>query len=187
MAAGQDVFARRELNFNGAFTADTGLISGGTLTGVLMQSIGLNYQQQISRIYDLGTAGAQANVYYIGGRSSGNMNVAHVVGPALALQAYYTSFSDVCQAGSNNIAVNLSRSACGAPAAQGTTLNGGVATATVSYKAKYCVLVGIGMNVGAQDLVIQESSNLTFANLEFTESGGPQVVGDINPPANPIA
>src|SRR3954470_21030439 len=107
-----DVFARTQLNFGGAFAADTGLLSGGTLTGVMMQNLTLNYSQMISRIYEIGPAGQTPFVYYVGGRSQGNLGVGHVVGPALAMKAFYTSYSDVCSAGQNSISVNLIRAAC---------------------------------------------------------------------------
>lgn len=160
----KDVFARTQLNFGGAFAADTGLISGGTLTGVLLQNLNLSYQQNVSRIYDIGPAGQTPYVYYVGGRSSGSLSAAHIVGPALAMQAFYTSFSDVCAAGTNNISVNLTRGTCGAT---GTNAN---TSRTIKYNAKYCVLVQIGMSVSANDLVVNESSQLMFSNLEYSEN-----------------
>lgn len=164
-----DVFARTQSNYGGAFAADTGLISGGTLTGVLLQNLNLSYQQNVSRIYEIGPAGQVPYVYYVGGRASGTLAAAHIVGPALAMQAFYTSFSDVCAAGTNNISVNLSRSSCGATGATAGAPTSG--TRTVSYNAKYCVLVQIGMSVSANDLVVNESSQLMFSNLEYSEGG----------------
>jgi hypothetical protein len=159
-----DVFSRTQLNFGGAFAADTGLLSGGTLTGVLMQNLQLNYSQNVTRIYEIGAAGQTPFVYYVGGRSQGSLGVGHVMGPALAMKAFYTSFSDVCSAGTNNISVNLSRSACGQSSARQT------GTRTVRYNAKFCVLVQLGVATRADDLVVNESSNVTFANLEYDEA-----------------
>lgn len=163
----QEVFARTQANFGGAFAADTGLISGGALTGVMLQNLNLSYQQNVSRIYEIGPAGQTPFMYYVGGRASGSMSTAHIVGPALAMEAFYQSFSDVCAAGTNNISVNLTRSACGAGA---NTPAGAVTNSrTIRYNAKYCVLVQIGMSVSANDLVVNESSQLMFSNLEYTE------------------
>lgn len=159
-----DVFARTQLNFGGAFTAETGLISGGTLSGVLLQNLQLSYQQNVTRIYEIGSAGATPFVYYVGGRSQGSLSAAHIVGPALAMQAFYSSFSDVCAAGRNNISVNLTRSACG------TGGNAATNSRTIKYNAKYCVLVQIGMSVAANDLVVNESSQMMFSNLEYSEA-----------------
>lgn len=159
-----DVFARTQLNYGGAFTAETGLISGGTLTGVLLQNINLSYQQAVTRIYEIGAAGQTPFVYYVGGRSQGSLSAAHIVGPALAMAAFYSTYSDVCAAGRNNISVNLTRSACGGSAGAATT------SRNIKYNAKYCVLIQIGMGVAANDLVVNESSNIMFSNLEYTES-----------------
>ncbi len=159
-----DVFARTQLNFGGAFTAETGLISGGSLTGVLLQNMTLSYSQNVTRIYEIGAAGQTPFVYYVGGRSQGNLSAAHIVGPALAMQAFYQSYSDVCKAGTNNISVNLTRSACG------TGNNAATTSRTIKYNAKYCVLIQLGMSVSANDLVINENSQLMFSNLEYAEA-----------------
>lgn len=157
-----DIFKNTELGFGGAFTADKGLISGGKLTGVMMQQLSLQYQQQVTRIYEIGEQGASmTNIYYIGGRSSGTMQVAHVVGPKLAMKAYYDEYSDVCAAAKNDISLKLTKVDC-------NTKGGG--TKTITYIAKYCVLVQIGMSVSAQDMVINENSQIMFSNLDLTET-----------------
>lgn len=156
-----DVFARTELTFGGAFAADRGLVTPNNgLTGVMMQNLSLTYSQNVSRIYEIGIANTIPNVYYIGGRSQGAMQAAHVIGPRLSMKRYYTNFSDVCQAGVNNIQLHLTRADCS---------NG--RSASVKYLAKFCVLVQIGMAVAAQDMLINENSQLMFANLVYEEFG----------------
>ena len=155
-----DVFKRTELNFGGAFAADKGLITPNKgLTGVMMQNLSLNYSQNVTRIYEIGKVNETPHVYYIGGRSQGTMQAAHVIGPKLAMKEYYENFSDVCEAETNDIEIKLTKADC----------RPGGGAKTISYKAKYCVLIQIGMSVSAQDLVINENSQLMFSNLEYTE------------------
>lgn len=160
-----DVFARTQLSWGGAFTADQGVISGG-LSGVLMQQLGLNYAQNISQIHELGDyapgkVGA-TRVYYVGGRAQGQLQVAHVLGPGLAIREYYEKFSDICAAEANSIRINLTGGTCSGPGQVGAT--------TFAYLAKRCVLVNLGINVNANDLVLNSNSALMFSNLEFAGS-----------------
>lgn len=153
-----DIFKRTELKFGGAFAADKGLITPNKgLTGIMMQSLSLNYAQNVTRLYEIGRAGESANVYYVGGRSQGSMQAAHVLGPKVSMKQYYENFSDVCQAETNDIELRMANAECH---------SGGK---SVKYKAKYCVLIQIGMSVTSQDLVINENSQLMFSNLEYTE------------------
>lgn len=157
-----EIFKNTSLQFGGAFAANRGLISsfGGRLTGVLMQSLQLSYSQAVTRIFEIGQSGQVGNIYYIGGRASGNMSVAHIMGPKLLMKPFYEAFSDICEAGNNNVQVQLDKAACGP----------GGGTRRLTYVAKFCVLIQIGMNVGAQDLLINEGSSLMFSNLDFTEA-----------------
>ena len=66
---------------------------------------------------------------------------------------------DGVRAVANDIEVKLTKADC----------QPGGSAKNISYKAKYCVLIQIGMSVSAQDLVINENSQLMFSNLEYTE------------------
>lgn len=152
-----DVFTRTEVDFGGAMHAQFGIIAPlNGLSGVLMQNIQLSYSQQVTRIYELGNRGAKTKVYYIGGRSQGSMGAAHVVGPGVAMKAFYDTFGDVCRAQSNTCVLDLSPNICSG-------------AAKAMYTCKYCVLISIGVSVAAQDFVINENSQLMFSGLEFNE------------------
>src|ERR1700749_2480879 len=94
-----DVFTRTEVGFGGAMTSEKGLLTpNGGITGVLMQNLQLSYSQNVTRIYEIGRAGQMTNMYYISGRAAGQLNVAHIIGPAGAMTTFYNTFSDVCAA-----------------------------------------------------------------------------------------
>lgn len=125
-----------------------------------MQNLQLSYAQAVTRIYELGTSGNTPNVYYIGGRSQGTMGVAHVIGLAAIMAAFYTKYGDVCNAATNDIQANVT--------------NGDEApcvTKKINYTAKFCVLVQIGLSVGAQDMVINKNNQFMFSNLIYNEGG----------------
>lgn len=169
-----DLFERTEVNFGGSMHSQFGLlVPSGGLTGVLMQNLQIAYSQNVSRIYEIGRAGLPTNIYYIGGRANGQLSAGHVIGPGSTMLAFYRQFSDVCQAGTNLLSLKIGPNVCGTAkpvaAALGVSPPAPAAAVPVNltYTAKYCVLVNIGMGVAAQDFVINETSALTFSGLEL--------------------
>jgi hypothetical protein len=157
-----ELFTQTEVDFGGAMHAKLGVVvSNKGLSGVLLQNIGLNYSQQVTRIYELGIIGQKTKVYYIGGRAQGMLSANRVVGPGSAMKQYYETFSDICQAGQNTIALDFNQNICGI----GGSLNG--IKPRAKYTSKFCTLMTIGVTQGAQDFVINESSQLMFSGLEF--------------------
>lgn len=169
MAANQDIFARTELNFGGAFTVDGGMVVAdgqNGLTGVLLTNLQISHQQNINKIFDLGVFNQKANMYYIGGRAQGSLNAGHIVGPALALKDYYTRFSDVCKARTNTIELKLNRANCDVQGNNNIVQNVG----GISLTCKYCVLQGVQFGVNSQDTMINESSAIQFGSLSYEEN-----------------
>ena len=153
-----ELFKKSEVKFGGAMTADKGMFtSTGGLTGVLMQGLNIQYQQNVTRLYEIGVENEVTNVYYVGGRSAGTLGVSHVIGPGVAMKAYYENFSDVCNADTNAIRFSMKPNVCGNKAQ----------IEKAEYKAKFCVLVQVGLSVQAQDFVINQSSNMMFSGLEY--------------------
>lgn len=168
-----DLFSTTEVKFGGGMTSKLGMIvSNNGLSGVMMQNIQLQYQQQVTRLYELGVSGQQTNVYYVAGRSQGSMSAAHVIGPGVSMMAFYTAFSNPCNARNNQIDLNLTPNLCspGAqqPANQPNQQADPAQASNLKYSCKYCVLVGIGVGVQAQDFIVNESSQLMFSALDFT-------------------
>ena len=164
-----ELFSRTEVDWGGAMTSQFGMVVPNKgLTGILMQNLQLSYMQNVSRLYELGRSGEKTRIYYVGGRAQGSMSAAHVVGPGVTMKTFYDNFSDVCKAQTNDCEIRLTPNICsstGVQAITGTALAFG--STVMSYKAKYCVLVSIGVSVSAQDFVVNESSQMTFSGLEF--------------------
>ena len=155
-----DLFTRTEVDFGGAMHAQNGIVGmvGGVQLGILLQNLQLQYSQQVTRLYELGTAGQRTRVYYVSGRAQGQLTAAHVIGPGSVLVPFYQSFSDVCNAGSNNLTLNVAPNICA----------GSTQASPTSWTCKFCVLIQVGMSVAAQDFVINESSTIMFSGLDVT-------------------
>lgn len=173
-----ELFSRTAVNFGGAFTAQNGLIvPNNGLTGVLMQNLQIQYAQMVNRLYELGQQGQKTNVYYVSGRSSGNLSAAHVIGPNVGMLTFYRNFSDVCQAQGNSLQIILEPNTCAfngsstlSTTASGTAVAAaaGAADTVKQYTAKFCVLQSIGLGVAAQDFIINSQAQLMFSGLDVT-------------------
>lgn len=153
------IFQRAGTKLAGVFSADVGRLSfGKDASTALVQSVNGTFMQNITRLYEVGQEEAKlANVYYVGGRSQGNLAIARVIGPAVLISAFYRKFGDVCHANTNTIELDLNAGLCF-----------GVKQDKLKYSCQYCVITQLGFSVGAQDMIVNEQSALMFSNLDFT-------------------
>lgn len=162
-----DVFSRASQNLADIIPVDAAKITfaagGGNTFGVgmLTQNIQINYQQQINRLYEVGSN----STYFVGGRTQGQLAIGRVIGPRGVQVAFYTKYGNMCNARDNTI--NFSSSgdcSTGASVASGSI---GAADGTgAKYTMKFCVITNIGISVGAQDMIVNENLQLLFVSLE---------------------
>jgi hypothetical protein len=166
-----DVFGRTPLQFGGAFSADAATVTFGSISsentgldagiGLLTQQLGINYQQPVTRIYEIGTH----NVYYIAGRCQGNANVARILGPRPIMTAFYEQYGDVCNA-SENVIQFYAETGClaagdFAPNNQSTIQD----VPALLLEMTGVVLTTISETVRAEDMVLNEQLQLMFISL----------------------
>lgn len=162
--ATSDVFGRRPLEFGGAFAADSACINLGltcidpdteeviSTDGLLTQQLSVQYQQPITRLYEVGTQ----KTYYVAGRPQGSANIARVLGPGNVMAAFYTCLGDVCRADENDLCFCLESNCLGNDEQEFASLN---------VCLKNVVLQSIGMSVQAQDMIINEQLSLFFTAM----------------------
>lgn len=136
-------------NFTGA--------SGGNAaatTGLLIQNVQVNYQQQVSFVYDLT---APADVYYVSGRTQGTLQIGKVVGSAGTMKTFYTEFGDVCKM---NASKNFTMSGI-----TGCTATTGASGNIVIHQP---LVTSVGFSMSVDNAVIGENCQLMFASLDLT-------------------
>lgn len=147
-----DIFSRT-VSYGGAFSAD-----GATLTfsqfgaGLLAQSIQWQYQQNVTRLYEV----ASSAIYLVAGRTQGQAGVQRVMGPTALAESFYTTYGDVCNADTNTLTF-VTQTGCSGSSTDDTvtiTLNG-------------VVIVSYGGAVSAQDMVVNETLALLFLWLTY--------------------
>jgi hypothetical protein len=165
--AAQEVFGRTPLQFGGAFSADAATVTFGAIgdsgdttldagIGLLTQQLGINYQQPVTRIYELGTR----FVYYIAGRCQGNANIARILGPRPIMGAFYAQYGNVCNAAENSI-IFYAETGC---VTQGDLGDFGVGPSML-LQMTGVVLTTIAETVRAEDMVLNEQLQLMFISL----------------------
>lgn len=151
-----DIFNRATPRYGGSFTSDgarlhfAGDIEGA---GLLIQNITVNFQQAITRIWEL----SSNTTYYIGGRTSGQMGMTRVLGPTPLSRAFYTRYGDVCNVSDGSVITLNFENACGP---EGTNLG------ETTYQVRQPVITALGINMSAADMVISENVTMLFATLE---------------------
>lgn len=155
-----DIYGRNTDAFAGSFAADQGRLTfpqlvdnQGAVTGLLLQNMGVTYSQQVTRLFEVGSS----NIYYVAGRTSGQANIARVVGPRKLAREFYLTYGDVCRARTNTLHFSVS-TGCD------TTQNN---TARASYTAHFAVITTIGLTVAAGDMLINEQLALMFSSFLY--------------------
>lgn len=177
-----NIFNRSAQALGGVFLSDFAKLSFGAGNGgvavpaVLVQNMNFTFSQQISRLYEVGSAaggvGSPTNVYYVGGRMQGQLTIARVIGPSNAVAAFYTTFGCVCTAKQQNITLDLGQGDC---LNNGNCQPGG--QQDLKYILKECVITQIGVSVAAQDMLINENVQLMFNDAELVAGGAPGNAG----------
>jgi hypothetical protein len=112
---------------------------------------------------EIGTTGQdKTNIYYVGGRTAGQMGLSRVIGPKTTIKELYKEYGDVCKSCNNTIELQLKETDC--CQADTTTANG----SEITYTLKHVVLIQVGIQIGAQDMMINEQSSLMFSGLDYT-------------------
>jgi hypothetical protein len=154
-----DIYNRQASTLGGVFTSDRMIVSMGTeVPTALLQSTNFNYQQTVSKFYEL----SSNHIFLIGGRTQGSAAIGHIIGPKRAMSAFFAKYGDVCKARSNTIDMSLVAQDCDIE---------NFAEATTTLTAKLCVIVNVSIGVEAQQAIINSNSQLMFSSLEYKENG----------------
>lgn len=149
-----DVFNRDAANFGGAFAADRARMtfSGfGDATGTLVQSLSVQYQQVINRLYEIGSS----KIYFIGGRTQGNGSLGRVIGPVKLTSQFYKTFGDLCTLGSGNAVTFDFSQECGSGAV------------TANYTCKQLLIIGVGFSMTSNEMMISEQVSFMFNSMNI--------------------
>ena len=148
-----DIFNKVSKNRVDGFSLDKAKLTFSALpstSGLLIQNVQINYQQQVSFVYDLANP---ADVYYVAGRTQGTMQIGKVVGSASLMKTFYQKYGDVCAVTQDILKIS------------GVTGCSGQNQADLDIAQPVITSVGISMSV--ENAVVGENCQLMFASLSL--------------------
>jgi len=173
--------------FQGAAVKAAGSMSGnkGGITGELGATLGIvtnvqiQFQQQISRIFDLNRANETDEdsgiMYFVGGRATGNMTIGRIIGPNpktgdAEVCDFYHKYGNICDL---QTAISITFSGQGVSA--NTESGGGTGICDQSQDTTFTMLTPMITNMGisqnSQDTMVTENLQFQFADLQCNAGG----------------
>lgn len=156
---GTPIFSREDTSLKGVFSSDSAQLTFKSgVTGALIQGLNFNYAQQVTRLYEIGNEGDRSNIYYVGGRTQGTVSLNRVIGPNAVIKTMYSNYGDVCQARENTMTLKLNESDC----------SGQGAAEAITYEMKFCVITQVGVQMQAEQMIINEQTQMMFSGLDVS-------------------
>lgn len=147
-----DIFGKIPTSTAGTFSIDKATMTlTGITTGMLVQGLQIRYSQPITMLYDLAKA---ADVYYVAGRSQGQLTINKMVGSAGLVKTFYTTYGNVCNIKGKNVALNFTGSGCGSTGVGNGALN-----------INEPVITEMGITMSIEQATVAESVQMMFSSM----------------------
>ena len=165
-----DIFSRAGNDFRGAFSADAARVvfagqgalstdAGGV--GLLTQNLSLNYSQQVTRLYEIGT---QAT-YLVAGRTFGSIGMGRVLGPRSVQMSFYTRYGNVCNAAQNNFNLEMDAACTTSPNSNQAAVGQG--SGNYRFAIRNVVITNFGLTMAAMDMLVNEQLQMLYVSLDI--------------------
>jgi len=156
-SSANDILGRRPQSVRRAYSADNFqiAISGRDNTFMLVQQIGFNYAQQVSRLFDLENADYQA---YVAARPQGQMTISNVITDLGGMVDFTQQYGDVCSAETGkNITVSI----------EGKGQTGLCQKQGGSISFSQPVLVSASVSMSVADYLVSNNMAFIFASASY--------------------
>jgi len=150
-----DMYNRQTAPLGGSFSADQAEMYFAPFTntgvGLLIQNLGIQYNRQVTRLFEIGSP----RQYYVDGRSEGTASIGRVLGPGIVQQVFYKRFGNVCNANSNVLFFKMSN-----------TCESSV-TSKAAATLHHVVITSFGLTTNAQSVLINEQLQMMFSFMDM--------------------
>jgi len=150
-----DVFGRTTV-FGDAMAADATKLTFTQFSsaGLIIQNVTIGYNQTVTRLYAL----EDGKVYFVAGRTDGQMDLQHVIGPAGLQQAFFREFGNVCNVKDKILALTL-QAGCNE------------STNKAAVKVGTPVITSLNLQVNSNDMIIGSGLRMMFTSLDLSGGG----------------
>ena len=143
----QTIFGR-EMNVGTPYTSDDTTLTfnnGGDAENLVVQRVSITYTQQISRAFEIGSNKA----YFVAGNQDGTAEITRLAGPGALVGGFIKQYGDVCNAPENTLMIRKGQGACDGEGGE--------------VHAQGCVITSVAYTMQAENMTIQETTNLLVA------------------------
>lgn len=158
--AAKDILGRKTQTVSKVYSSDSVQIAIADEDDgfLLVQNINYNYQQNVTRLFDLEDAEFQA---YVASRPQGQLTMANVVANFDELINFTQKYGDPCQSSENrNIVIEIQGNDEGSEICQ---------TPSGSVSFSFPVLISTAMSIAVADYVVNNQMSFIFASLSSGE------------------
>jgi hypothetical protein len=141
------------------------------MAGLIVQQVNITYSQNITRLYAL----EDSSVYFVAGRTDGQLTIQHVLGPQGLMTNFIKAYGDVCSIQGKVFEFTMN-AGCGTFGADGKS-TGSTPAATV--RLKHPIITSINMQAQSQNMILGSGLQAMFVSLEM-EDGKVTLPGSYN-------
>lgn len=143
-----DIF-NRESSVGEPFSSDDTefIFVGGEAQSLIVQNLTINYRQNITRLWEIGSD----KQYFVSGHQEGDASMARVIGPKPVSSEFMRQYGDVCNIQGNHITF---------------VVKGDCSTKGGMLKVTGVVITQVSYTVRAQDMVVNEQVSMLVAKVE---------------------
>lgn len=162
-----DIFGRETL-LGGVMSAEaTRLTFSQTadapdMAGLIVQQVNITYSQNITRLYAL----EDASVYFVAGRTDGQLSIQHVLGPQGLMTNFIRAYGDVCKIGNKVFKFELN-AGCGTYNSAGAPISGSGEVAAVTLK--HPIITSINLQAQSQNMILGSGLQAMFVSMDMDE------------------
>lgn len=149
------MFNRTTDVFAGCFSADHAKVSShllvgnhGAQVGLTIQNMALQYSQQITRVFEIGTP----SHYLVAGRAAGQVNFGRISGPRKPAKEFYKSYGDLCRARDNALQFAVSTESDREKVERDVAV----------FACQFVVIASVGFSLRVEDMMINEHVSMMF-------------------------
>ena len=161
-----DIFNRTPKTTRGGFKIDAAKLTfsgSAAAQGLLIQNVQIQYQQQVTFVYDLADP---SGVYYVAGKAQGTLAMSKIVGSATGMADFYKKYGDACEVG-NKITITGVGGTCSTGAVAGAD-PAAAAVPGSTYTISSPLIVSYGMTMAVNEGTVGENIQMQFAQLDIT-------------------
>jgi hypothetical protein len=148
-----DIYGRN-VNIGGVLNGEDVYLNVAGLdgAGLLVQSVNIAYNQQVTRLRELGST----NIYFVAAGTEGNLSLQKVAGAGSNVKLFAASYGDVCSIRNNSIEITFNG---------GAFCDGGAGFSAGSFTLNHVLVNSVGVTGQAGNMSVMGTLGAMFVSM----------------------